>query len=184
MFHILPLLKGWDWKYHPYGPAVLQRGATPLEYSIDERGLMLHIQMTGDDLYDRVDVEWKGSQLQPHSIFQRFVDFATFGAFAQDPTGWCQRFLQPNPYNSAGFYNALLFSGWGQGSTLPYLENTKVRLSLGGESNQLTSTLFVELVGIAILDVEVFIQSLRSVMAIKDLKIDPNLLTYAQTLKE
>lgn len=130
-----------------------------------------------DDLYDKAEVETVASNLEPYLASMRPIDVKLFRNWQQDPTGWAPTFFQPNPYSTAGNYVIYWSTAGLQGSPTPYVgKANKVRLSLGGESTQQTSTVIGYSSSIIVTDAELFIKSLRALLAIKDLQVNPDLL--------
>jgi len=173
MFHLLPLLKGWEYKTHILSKANVRRGATPIEMSISETGWLLVIDQLTNDCYGTVELEWQGADLETRSGSSNPEAGAQVGAFQQDPSSWIQLYRRPNPYSTAGLFYGVIFSGGFQGSTLPYVPTVKLRLSLPVESTQEVAFIQLITVNIAITDKKMFIQSLRRVLdANASLEID------------
>ena len=176
MFHLLPLLKGWEYKTHDFSRLV-QRGGDPVELPISERGWLMQIVVVSYDCYGTLDIDWQGADLQIMSWTWNAETSRLLGALAQDPAGWVQRYFRPDPNSTFGLYNFALFTGGYQGSTFPYLPTIKMRLRLTGDSTQASTTVRAVATVIAITDMKLFIQSLRRVLDAKaSLKIDPALL--------
>jgi len=176
MFHLLPLLKGWEYKTHDFSRLV-QRGGDPVELSISERGWLIQIVIVSDDCYGTVDIDWQGADLQTQSLTSNAEIGRLLGAVAQDPAGWVQRYFRPDPNSTLGFYTSTIFTGGYQGSIFPYLPTIKMRLRLTEDSTQASATIRAVAFVIAITDMKLFIHSLRRVLDAKaSLKIDPALL--------
>jgi len=187
MFHLLPVLKGWKWTLHNFGPVTLQRNADPIEWIVtNEFGWLLTLSLATSDCLCKVEVVWTGAMPgKTEGSPARLEDTRTIGGFAQDPCGWLQRYTRPSRTSTAGIYFLVLWSGGGEGSPLPYLDKTKVRLSLDKGSTQDTCSAFLGSTHIQIVNMELFIQSLRAVYAIRNMRVDKNLLEYgSQTLGE
>jgi len=182
MFHLLPILKGWAWKVHNFGPVTLQRDAAPVEWEVtDEFGWLIGVYLGTSDCLCKAEIVWTGGtpgRTVATSQNTHPEDLRDMGAFAQDPCGWLQRYTRPISTSTFGIYSMVLWSGGGQGSPLPYLDKTKVRLSLEKESTQSTCSAFLQSVHIQILKMDLFIQSLRAVYAIRNMRVDKNLLEY------
>jgi len=176
MFHLLPLLKGWEYKFHDFS-RVVQKGGDPAELAISERGWLIGIAMLSDDCYGTLDIDWQGADLQTISWTWNAESLRLLGSLAQDPAGWVQKYFRPAPNSTLGIYMTIAFSGAYQGSTFPYLPTIKMRLRLTGDSTQASTTVRAVATVIAITDMKLFIQSLRRVLDAKaSLKIDPALL--------
>jgi len=179
MFHLLPLLKGWEYKIHIATRSAVVRGADPVEVlAINEVGWLLQIALLSDDAYGRLIIDFQGADLQTRSVNYDAESARTVSAFAQDPSGWIQKYFRPNPNSTAGIYVAAAFSGGCQGSPWPYVPTVKMKLYLPSESTQSSAYIYAGAVTIAITDKKAFIESLRRVLgANASLKIDPALLT-------
>ena len=179
MFHLLPLLKGWEYKVHIATRSAVVRGADPEEVlAINEVGWLLNIYLLSDDAYGRLTIDYQGADLQTRSVDIDAESGRALGAFAQDPSGWVQKYFRPNPNSTAGVYVSVVFTGGYQGSAWPYVPTIKMKLRLPNESTQSSAYIFGEAVTIAITDKRAFIQSLRRVLdANASLKIDPALMT-------
>lgn len=182
MFHLLPVLKGWKWAVHNFGPVTLQKGADPIEWNVtNEFGWLIGVYLASSDCLCRAEIVWAGGTPGRTTTTvenSRPEDLRNMGAFAQDPCGWLQRYTRPIKSSTFGVYSLVLWSGGGQGSPLPYLDNTKVRLSLEKASTQSTCSAFLQSVHIQIVKMDLFIQSLRAVYAIRNMRVDKNLLEY------
>jgi len=176
MFHILPLLKGWEYKVHRLERWV-NRGADPLSLSILERGWLISLTELTNDCYATCRIEWQGADLQTRTFEGNPQSMADIGGFLQDPAGWLQRYFRPNPASTAGMFALIIMSGGFHGALLPYIPTVKLSMYLPLDSTQTQAYIGLAAEVVAITDVKTFIQSLRSVLAIKDLKIDPALLT-------
>jgi hypothetical protein len=173
MFHLLPLLKGWEYKTHLLWKASVKRGAVPVEIPISEIGWLLGISEITGDCYGTAEIEWQGADLQTLSLRVNPEALAQLGAFQQDPSSWVQLYRRPNPYSTAGLFVVVIFSGGFQGSTLPYVPTVKLRVSLPAESMQTEAFIELTTTNIAITDKKMFIQSLRRVLdANASLEID------------
>jgi hypothetical protein len=173
MFHLLPLLKGWEYKKHVL-QADVRRGGS-VELSISETGWLLLISELTNDCYGTVDVEWEGADLQTQTVSGNPESFAESAAFQQDPTGWIQLYRRPNPYSTAGIFLLVMFCGF-QGLTLPYVPTVKLRVRLPVESTQEVAFIKLGALTIAVTDMKAFIRSLRRVLDAKaSLEIDPAL---------
>jgi len=176
IFHLLPILKGWEYKVHDFS-RVVQRGGEPVELAISERGWLMQIALFSYDCYGTLDIDWQGADLQTLSWTWNAETGRLLGALAQDPAGWVQRYFRPDPNSTLGSYVTAVFTGGYQGSTFPYLPTIKMRLRLTEDSTQASTTVRVIVTVIAITDMKLFIQSLRRVLDVKaSLKIDSALL--------
>ena len=178
IFNLLPYLKGWEYKSHVVLRTV-QNGAAPLNLlSIDESGWLLWEGVVTDDAYGTLLVRYQGADLQTREDRLYPEAARVIRAFAQDPSGWLQAYVRPNPYSTAGLYYGIGFSGGFQGSAFPYVPTILMGLYLDPRSTQASATVMGIAQVIAITDRKLFIQSLRRVLdANASLKIDPALLT-------
>lgn len=157
--------------------ATVEKGASK-KLSLDETGWLMQVTLITDDCYGTVQVSWQGADLERREFSWTPELFADLGGFAQDPSGWVQRYTRPNPYSTAGVFVAIIHTGGSQGSTLPYVPTVTVEVSLGSESTQEHAYVTAFLFTIAITDREKFIRSLRRVLEARaDLWVDPALLS-------
>jgi len=155
----------------------VERGASPLEVRISEVGWLFLLNMLTNDCYGRATVMWQGADLETKRTSITPEEAKELGAWAQDPSGWVQRYFRPNPFSTAGIYFLSVFSGF-QGLTLPYVPTVTLQVSLDSESTQSSASVGFYGTTIAVTDVKAFIRSLRRVLdANASLKIDPALLT-------
>lgn len=178
MFSLFPLLKGWEYKIHDCARTTVRRGDSPLEVlRMEEWGWLLHILELTDDAYGTFDVNFQGADLETLSWTFYPEVMNQIGAFAQDPGGWLQEYVRPNPFSTAGLYVLAAFSGGYQGSAWPFLPTTVLRLRLPTDSTQESANIRLVAAVVAITDRRLFIQSLRCVLDQKlSLTIDPRLL--------
>jgi hypothetical protein len=184
MFHLLPLLKGWEYKVHDLSRTVA-RGAMPQELSISETGWLIGIALISDDCYGTLYIDWQGADLQTLSWTWNAEIGRLLGSFAQDPGGWVQRYFRPAPNSTLGIYISVVFSGGYQGSTFPYVPTVKLKLALTNDSTQASASVRTVATVIAITDKKLFIQSLRRVLdANASLEIDKALEVIGPALFE
>lgn len=185
MYHLLPFLKGWEYKAHSAERFNIVRGAAPIDcVSIPERGWLDSIVVASDDAYGTAIIEYQGAELQTQ-VFHVYAEaYREIGAFAQDPAGWVQKYYRPNPYSTQGIYlTAAISSGW-QGAQFAYVPSFKVKLYLPNDSTQSSATIFAVGGVTAITNPRDFLLSFRKALGIKG-KIPPELLTVGPvTLKE
>jgi hypothetical protein len=141
-----------------------------------EIGWVKSISIATNDALLRFKMEFQGADLQTMTVEGSADDAFQAGALQQDPSGWVQRYTRPNPNSSAGIYLVIAFSGGSQGSAWPYVPTCKWSVWLPVESTQTTAVVSCIAFVIAITDRKAFIQSLRAVLAIKDLEVDKALL--------
>jgi hypothetical protein len=123
------------------------------------------ITCASTDVYGALSIAWQDADLQTHGgEFNSIEDVRVLGAFAQDPAGWLQRYFRPNPYSTAGYFVAGMFSGGYQGSPLPFVPTTTVTLRLGPESTQASAIVAAQAQVISITNRKHFIRSLRQVL--------------------
>ena len=186
-FGLLPFLKGWEYKLHIAERTNVIRGADPIEArSISETGWLLQLIELTTDAYGKVIVDYQGASLETQTFELYPETYKVFGAFAQDPAGWIQRYSRPNSYSTAGIYVvAGTTSGW-QGGPLPFVPTVTIKLELPADSTQDSAYIAGALFVIAITDKKAFIGSLRRVLdPTSSLKIDPALLaTGSAVLKQ
>jgi len=187
IFSLLPYLKGWEYKSHTVLRTV-QNGVAPLSLlSIDESGWLLLEVVVTDDAYGTFIIRYQGADLQTREDRLYPEAARVIRAFAQDPSGWLQAYIRPNPYSTAGLYYGCGFSGGFQGSAFPYVPTIVMSLYLDPRSTQASATVMGIAHVVAITDKKAFIHSLRRVLdANASLKIDPALLAIgpAQFEKE
>jgi hypothetical protein len=174
MFHLLPLLKGWEYKTHIVD-RVVNRGETVEALRISETGWLMEIVEATDDAYGTVILEWQGADLNLH--VGTFNPEKTRDVTTQGGMGYIESYRRPNPYSTAGYYAVHCFCGGYFGAIWPYVPTVVVKLSLPLESTQSSARVLAAAVTIAITDKAAFIRSLRRVLDPKaSLKIDPALL--------
>jgi hypothetical protein len=179
MFSLFPLLKGWEYKMHKIVRTV-EKGKS-VKLSLRERGWLMTFMFSTTDCYGTVQISWQGADLQTQSFPWNAELFKDIGAFAQDPSGWVQRYSRPNPFSTAGLYYVVPYSGYAQGSVLPYVPTITLEASLPAESTQESAYFEVWLFIIAITDAKAFIRSLRRLLDAKALlEIDPSLLAFIE----
>lgn len=169
MFHLLPLLDGWDYKTHVV-EQIVDRGLEPMSIvRVDkilakERGWLMEIHVLTDDAYAELILEFRGAggEVQRYSFSAE--NFRMYGAFQQDPAGWVQRYDRPNPNSSQGIYLVVPFSAGVQGTTWPYVPPVHLKLFLPNESTQETAYIHGEAFVIAITEEEAFRESLKPFM--------------------
>ena len=176
IFHLLPILKGWEYKSHVAERKAVVRGAEPIEARrISETGWLLGLDLMTFDCYGTVIIEYQGAEMETRRATLFPEAFRVYGALQQDPSGFVQEYYRPNPASTAGIYAVRGYSGL-QGSLFPYVPSIVIKLYLPNESTQ-SSTLISGAAGVvAITDSKAFLISLRKVLGIKG-KIDPKLLT-------
>lgn len=163
MFNLLSLIKGWQYKGHPFEKTLVP-GQTSDPLRIAELGWLLGISLLSTDAYGGCTIEFQDADLQTHTLRNDIETARLFGAVVQDPSGWMQRYFRPNPNSTAGFYFASFFSGGFQGSTFPFVPTTTLRVYLGSASNQASALVALGTVEVAVTNRELFIQSLRQVL--------------------
>ena len=164
MFNLLPLLKGWQYKTHTL-EKTLALGQASDPWRIIDVGWLTMITFASTDAYGQLSIVWQDADLQTYGgEFNSFEDSRILGAVVQDPAGWIQRYFRPNPYSTAGYFCAAVFSGGYQGSPLPFVPTTTVTLRLGSESTQASAIVAAQAQVIAITNRKQFIRSLRQVL--------------------
>ena len=176
---LLPFLKGWDNRVHVTHVTVM-RGASPQIVEVNEFGHLFQLTMVTDDCYSKVEFEFKGPY-EPVSVAFRPIDAYIYGATAQDPSGWAQRYTRPSRTSSAGFYMVAMWAGYATNSTIPYLDKTLSKFSLGEESTQETAQILVTSYHTVILDLEKFIRSWRAFQGTRNMDVDRTLVGYTET---
>ena len=174
IFHLLPFLKGWEYKVHKLERTVV-RGASPIEYPINETGWLMLLDLLTDDAYGTVSIEFQGADLETRTIIANVETGKALGGVMQDPSGWIQRYFRPNPYSTAGIFYGCIFSGGFQGTTLPYVPTVKMKIYLPEESTQASAYISAGAQTIAITDKKAFLISLRKMLGIKG-KLDLKML--------
>jgi len=170
--------KGWEYKLRGWTRTV-QRGETIDVERINEIGWLFGIQVLSDDCYGGVTLQFQGGDLELHTVAEGHAEFGkAIGAICQDPSGWVQKYYRPNPNSTAGIFFSVLHSAGFQGTLLPYVPTTIVKLYLRSESTQASATVHCSAWSVAITNPSLFIRSLRSVIGAGTImKIDPPLLT-------
>ena len=164
IFNLLPILKGWEYKEHVITSKSVVRGAAPLELlRLSERGLVYAMAMLTDDAYGTFTVSFQGADLQTITNALYPEAFRVLGAFVQDPAGWLQRYLRPNPYSTQGVYSLISTGGY-QGSTYPYYPTIVSTVSLPTNSTQATAEVTGTANVVAITNLKAFVTSLRRVL--------------------
>ena len=170
--------KGWEYKLRSW-TRTLNRGQTIEVERVSEIGWLLDLGVISDDCYGGVSLQFQGGDLELHTVTEGHAEAGkTLGAFAQDPSGWIQKYYRPNPNSSAGVFCSVLFSAGYQGNVFPYVPTTIIKLYLKTDSTQASATVHGFSLSIAITNPSLFIRSLRSVIGAGTIqKIDPPLLT-------
>jgi hypothetical protein len=176
MFHLLPLLKGWEYKFHKLERSNVIRGANPIELRVSEAGWLVNIGLVSTDSYGTLKVLWQGADLETTEWEFNAESTLALGAVAQDPSGWVQRYFRPNPNSTAGIFATVPFSGGTQGAVWPYVPTVIMQISLPADSTQDSAYISALAITIAITDPKAFLLSLRKALGIKG-KIDPALFT-------
>jgi hypothetical protein len=177
VFSILPLLKGWDYKYNVW-KRTLKRGESLEVERVSDTGVMLAMGLITDDAYGGFEITAQGGDLSPFTV-SNVTPKSQFdqGVYVQDPAGWVSVYNQPNPQSTAGVFVLKVTSGT-QGSSVPYVPTTVVKLYLTTSSTQAEATVALSVLRIIITDKKQFIRSLRAVLAMNMIQdIDPALLT-------
>ena len=162
------------------------RGDSPLEVlRMEEWGWLLQMVEATDDAYGTFDISFQGADLETLSWTYYPEAMRQIGAFAQDPAGWLQEYVRPNPFSTAGLYILGAFTGGYQGSAWPFLPSTVIKLRLPSDSTQESANIHVLLAFIAVTDRKLFIRSLRRVLDQKlSLTVDPRLLAAGPAVFE
>jgi len=176
IFNLLPLLKGWEYKFRDYTRAV-NRGQSLEVDRISTKGWVIQAIILTNDCYGGMRFKFQGADLDLHEFALHPNSFITLGAIAQDPSGWAQLYYQPNPFSSAGIFIAGLTGGW-EGFAMPFVPTTILEIYLDTSSTQSQATVRGVVTTVEITKPESFIRSLRSVIGSGTvLDIDPVLLT-------
>lgn len=177
MFSLLPLMKGWDYKFSTW-TRELTRGQYLEVERMDESGWLLSLILGSSDCYGGCKVSFQGADLRTidaANIYPKVVQ--DFGAFVQDPAGWNQLYYQPNPQSTVGAFVSALSPGY-QGSTIPYVPTTVVQLYLLPQSTQEKATVSAVMFRVIITNRKQFIRSLRAVIGMPTIQdIDDALLS-------
>ena len=179
-YNLLPFLKGWEYKVHVLERSNVVRGAAPIDLRIREQGWLMNILVLSTDCYGTLKISWQGADLETRETSVDAEGALAFGAVAQDPMGWVQRYFRPNPASTAGIFVTVGFSGGFQGSVLPYVPTVIMEISLPSDSTQDSAYVAVTAVTIAITNPKLFLQTYRSIMGIKG-KLDPGLFVLGPT---
>lgn len=178
MFHLLPLIKGWEYKTHSVEHAAILRGAQPLEVlRMTEMGWIVTLFTFTNDVYGTVIFEYQGADLETQSMEVIPEEVAAAGAFAQPPGGMLVRYSRPDPNSTAGIFVVNAISAGFYGSLFPYVPSIVIKLHLPKESTQSSAWIKGTALTVAVTDKKAFIRSLRRLLdANASLKIDPALL--------
>jgi len=178
IFNLLPFCKGWDYKYSNW-TRELTRGQYLEVERVDESGWLMSLVLATDDCYGGCKITFQGADLRTVDAADTYPKLnQDLGALAQDPAGWNQLYYRPNPQSSAGAFVAVLASLGFQGSTLPYVPTTVIKLYLLPQSTQEKATVSVLSFRVIITNKKQFIRSLRAVIGMHTIKdIDEALLS-------
>lgn len=177
MFSLLPLMKGWGYKFNTYNREV--KNGEVLEVSrLEQMGYLIQANVISDDAYGGFDLQFQGADLTINSAgIINAQTYYSIGSLEQDPSGFVQRYYRPNPQSTAGVYVSGLTTMGFQGSTWPYVPTTIVTLRLEKQSTQAKATVAVTIVSVIITDKKQFIKSLRALIGANIIQeIDPALL--------
>ena len=177
MFDLLPLMKGWDYKPKTW-TRELTRGQVLEVERVEESGWLMQLVFATNDCYGGCEILFQGADLGIYSIGVVNPKFLyDFGALVQDPAGWTQLYYRPNPQSTVGAYVGVITTQGYQGSTLPHVPTTIVKLRLESQSTQEKATVSLTAFRVIITDKKQFIKSLRAVMGMPTIQdIDPALL--------
>lgn len=177
IFSLLPLCKGWDYKLNNW-TRTIKRGETLEVERAEDLGVLYLLMLATNDCYGGLNFTGQGADLSSFTIANIYPKLGyDMGAYMQDPGGWIQRYYRPNPQSSAGLYVQSIVSSGFQGSTLPYVPATIVKLFLLPSSTQTEATVSASCVRIIITNKKQFIRSLRAVIGMPTIQdIDPALL--------
>ena len=176
IFSLLPLLKGWDYKFNTW-KRTIQRGQTIEVERITDMGVLVALALITNDAYGGYEFTAQGADLSQFTI-SNVTPKGQYdqGAFVQDPSGWLSRYYQPNPQSTAGAFVLFVTPGL-QGSTFPYVPTTVVKVFLQSQSTQTEAMVSVNCLRIIITNKPQFIRSLRAVLGMNLIQdIDPALL--------
>jgi len=179
---ILPLMKGWDYKITTWTRKVT-RGQTIEVERVNESGYLWSLILTTDDCYGGFKIDFQGADLRTTSFADTYPKLVyDFGALAQDPSGWVQRYYRPNPQSSQGAYVVVPLSSGFQGTTMPYVPSTVIQFYLRSESTQVEATISLNAIRTIITDKAQYIKSLRAIIGANMIQeIDPVLLSPGPT---
>jgi len=177
MFSILPLCKGWDYKSTTW-TRELTRGQFLEVARIEDFGYLLFATVISNDSYGGFSLAFQGADLSLYSSgIVNAKNFYDYGAYEQDPSGFVQRYYQPNPQSTAGVYTSALTTMGFQGTAWPYVPTTILTMRLENASTQEKAMISVTFIRLIITDKKQFIRSLRAVMGMTTIQdIDPALL--------
>lgn len=177
MFHILPFLKGWSYKFHVLEKRDVLRGASPKELRIEEMGWIINLILVSTDAYGTLTLTWQDPELKSTTFDFYAEGMKSVGAFEVDPTGFCQRYYRPNPASTAGIFVSGCFCGGGYGALWPYVPTNIMAISLPKDSTQSSAFVSASAFVIAVTDPTAFIRSYRRFLDPRaSLKIDDALL--------
>ena len=179
MYNLLPLLKGWEYKTHTLARTNVVRGADPIELRVREQGWLISVAVLSTDCYGTLRIAWQGADLQTQDFTTNAESTMVLGAVSQDPAGWVQRYMRPNPDSTAGVFFSVLFSGGFQGSAWPIVPTVIMEISLPSTSTQTSAYVGATALVVVITNPKLFMISLRKLLGIKG-KLDPELFVLGQ----
>jgi len=145
---------------------------------IEDTGVLLALVLVTNDAYGGFTFAGQGADLSTFSVATAYPqDFYDTGSFLQDPSGWIEQYYRPNPQSTAGLYYVVVNSEGFQGSSVPYVPTTIVKLTLLSDSTQAEAVISVACLRMIITNKKQFIRSLRAVLGMPIIQdIDPALL--------
>lgn len=169
------MLKGWEYKDHA-AVRIIKKGETVKVYDLNETGWLYYVGVITDDCYAGMKIKWQGADLESMET-EMYPGGGTINEpWWPDPSGYQRKYYRPDPNSSAGIYNLVGFGGGPYGALLPYIPTVEVSLFLKNASTQSQANVMATANVIAITKKELFIRSLRAVLGIKDMEIDPFLI--------
>ena len=184
MFSIFPFLKGWEWNIRllEYTPTINRETS----YEVKGFGWLLEVDIATNDAFGEVELNFKGASksgiISKTTVFPQYLYAGgVTGAFGMNSL---TRYTRPSPTSTAGIYVLRLYTGFGYGATLPFLDKSLVKTRLLPGSTQTSCTISVGLVTIDVINTELFIQSIRAVEGNRNMHVDKGLLEYASQFFE
>jgi hypothetical protein len=161
---LLPLMKGWDYKFGRW-TRTINRGQTLEIERIEENGWLLYVALATDNCYGGFSLSGQGADLSTITIANAYPKAVyDVGGFLEDPAGWMQLYYQPNPQSSRGVYYLTAANPGFHGSVLPYVPTTILNMFLLPQSTENEARVSVGAVRIVITDKKQFIKSLRAII--------------------
>lgn len=167
---LIPFAKGWQYKNYLL-EGVLEREARAKELSIATSGWLLSLILITTDLYGSLSITPMSPQRGPELTANPQL-LKDLGAFAQDPAGWAQKFYQPNPQSTFGYFVIILNSSGFQGFLTPFQNPAQTKIYLPKESTQASAYVSALATAIETTDDSLFLKSIGEIPKTEDVLIE------------